>query len=82
MKNTTPKSLRAEMKDYLDLAENEPVRVQRRGGSSFILINEESYSKMQIEIMSLQRRLLSMSNILDDKVQDFPSKEKRLERFS
>ena len=81
MENTNPKKLRAEMKDYLELAINEPVRIQRRSGESYILMNEEQYSKMQIEIMSLQRRLLSMSNILDGDTVDVPNSNDRLKRF-
>ncbi len=81
MEITNPKKLRAEMKDYLELASTEPIRIQRRSGESYILINEEEYSKMQIEIMSLQRRLLSMSNILDGEVEDIPTSEDRLKRF-
>ena len=81
MENTNPKKLRAEMKDYLELAINEPVRIQRRSGESYILMNEEEYSKMQIEIMSLQRRLLAMSNILDGDTVDVPNSNDRLKRF-
>lgn len=81
MENTTPKTLRAEMKDYLDLASKEPLRIQRRSGENYILMNEDEYSKMQMEIMTLQRRLLSMANILDGEVEDFPQKQDRLKRF-
>jgi len=81
MESTNPKKLRAEMKDYLEMAKNEPIRIQRRSGESYVLLNEEEYSKMQIEIMSLQRRLLSMSNILDGEVVEVPSSEDRLKRF-
>ncbi|MCR9203268.1 MAG: type II toxin-antitoxin system Phd/YefM family antitoxin [Halobacteriovoraceae bacterium] len=81
MENTNPKKLRAEMKDYLELAKNEPIRIQRRSGETYILMNEEEYSKMQVEIMSLQRRLLSMSNILDGEVDELPSSDELLKRF-
>ncbi len=81
MENTNPKKLRAEMKDYLELAKNEPIRIQRRSGETYILMNEEEYSKMQVEIMSLQRRLLSMSNILNGEVDELPSSDERLKRF-
>ncbi len=81
MESTNPKKLRAELKDYLDLAENEPIRIQRRSGSTFVLMNEDKYAEMQSEIMSLQRRLLSMSQVLDSEVEDMPSKKDRLKRF-
>lgn len=81
MENTTPKTLRAEMKDYLDLTSQEPIRIQRRSGENYILLNEDQYSKMQLEIMSLQKRLLSIANILDDEIEELPTKENRLKRF-
>lgn len=81
MESTNPKKLRAELKDYLDLAEKGPIRIQRRSGSAFVLMNEEKYSEMQSEIMSLQRRLLSMSQVLDSENIDMPSNEDRLKRF-
>lgn len=44
-------------------------------------MNEDQFAEMQTEIMSLQRRLLSMSQVLDSEVEDMPSKEDRLKRF-
>ncbi|OFZ45823.1 MAG: hypothetical protein A2381_03580 [Bdellovibrionales bacterium RIFOXYB1_FULL_37_110] len=71
MNVATPKKLRAELKDYLDMAQNEPIRIQRRSGSSFILLNENTYAEMQNEIASLQRRLLGMSEILSGKIKEY-----------
>jgi|GEM_PF-1100558 len=68
MKNTNPKALRAELKDYLSLAEKEPIRIQKRSGESFILLNEAAFTAMQNEILSLQRRLLGMSDIVSGKM--------------
>ncbi len=64
MQNTNPKQFRAELKDYLDLAAKEPIRIQRRSGENFILLKEESYQELQNELVSLQRRLLGMSQIV------------------
>ena len=47
MQSTNPKQLRAELKDYLDLAAKEPIRIQRRAGDSFILLKEIAYEEMQ-----------------------------------
>ena len=83
MNQTNPKQLRAEMKDYLDQAEKEPIRIQRRSGESFILMNETIYANMQNEILSLQRRLLGMSEIIDGKTAEYrPGDKSRLTRFS
>jgi prevent-host-death family protein len=68
MQSTNPKALRAELKDYLDLAEKEPIRIQRRSGESFILISEEKFEALQREVASLQRRLLGVSDAVSGSV--------------
>ena len=83
MNQTNPKKLRAELKDYLDQAEKEPVRIQRRAGGSFVLMNETLFAEMQSEIFSLQRRLLGMSDALSGKTVEYkPGDKSRLARFS
>lgn len=82
MQNTNPKQLRAELKDYLELAAKEPVRIQRRTGQNFILMHEDRFNEMQSEIMSLQKRILGMSEALAGKVTEYQAGDKkRLDRF-
>ena len=82
MESTNPRQLRSELKDYLDRAKKTPIRILRRDGDSFVLLNEQRYEELIQEITSLQRRLLSANQTLDGKVEDFEvSKEKRLARF-
>ncbi len=71
MQSTNPKQLRAELKDYLDLATKEPIRIQRRAGDSFILLKEMAYQEMQQEILSLQRRLLGMSEVVSGNTKEY-----------
>lgn len=83
MQSTNPKQLRAEMKDYLDLAAKEPIRIQRRAGDSFILMKESAYQNLQTEILSLQRRLLGMSEIVSGETSEYKIGERsRLDRFT
>ena len=82
MNQTNPKKLRAELKDYLDLAVKGPIRIHRRSGENFILMNEQSYAQMQNEIMSLQRRLLGMSGALGSQGAEYkPGDRSRLARL-
>ena len=81
MQVTNPKKLRAEMKDYLDAATSEPIRINRRDGSSFILLSEDTFREMQQELQSLQRRLLSMSQIIDGETKPLKRNQDRLARF-
>jgi len=81
MESTSPKKLRAELKDYLDMALDNPIRIQRRSGENYILMNEAQYAEMKNEISSLQRRLLAMSDIVDGKTSEYAGKDARLKRF-
>jgi PHD/YefM family antitoxin component YafN of YafNO toxin-antitoxin module len=71
MDTTNPKMLRAELKDYLDLAAKEPIRIQRCSGEAFVLISEGRYVEMQNEILALQRRLLGMSQAADGRGKEY-----------
>jgi PHD/YefM family antitoxin component YafN of YafNO toxin-antitoxin module len=81
MESTSPKKLRAELKDYLDMAANEPIRIQRRSGENYVLMNENMYAELNNEISSLQRRLLAMNDIADGRASEYKGKEDRLKRF-
>jgi PHD/YefM family antitoxin component YafN of YafNO toxin-antitoxin module len=83
MQSTNPKQLRAELKDYLDLAAKEPIRIQRRAGDSFILLKEDSFEEMQQEILSLQRRLLGMSEVVSGQTKEYKIRDRsRLKRLT
>ncbi len=82
MRNTNPRQFRAELKDHLDLANREPIRIQRRSGENFILLREEKYQALQEEIVSLQRRLLGMSQVVSGETTDYKiGTRSRLNRF-
>ena len=81
MESTSPKKLRAELKDYLDMATNEPIRIQRRSGENYILMNENQYADLQNEISSHQRWLLAMNDIAEGRTSEYKGKEDRLKRF-
>jgi len=81
MKSANAKSFRADLKDYMDAAISEPVRINRRDGQSFIIMSEQTYDGFRNEIQSLQRRLLGMSEIIDGKTTPMVRGEDRTARF-
>lgn len=81
MEITNPKKLRAELKDYLDMAEKKPVRIHRRSGVNIVLLNETAYIDLLSEISSLQRQLLSLNDIAAGRTSEYEGKEERLKRF-
>lgn len=78
MENTTPKKLRAKLKDYLDLAKKEAVRIKRRSGQNFILVSEEKYNELKLELTAIQKRILGKSPI-GEKIKE-KSKDKSKEK--
>lgn len=81
MQSANAKKFRAELKDFMEAALSEPVRINRRDGESFILMSEQIYDDFRNEIQSLQRRLISMNEIIDGKTTTLNRGEDRLERF-
>lgn len=81
MQSANAKKFRSELKDFMDAAVSEPVRINRRDGQSFILMSEQAYEGFRNEIQSLQRRLLGMGEIVDGKTKSFARKEDRTARF-
>lgn len=81
MQSANAKKFRAELKDYMEAAISEPVRITRRDGESFILMSENIYEDFRNEIQSLQRRLLGMSEIIDGKTTPLDRSEDRTKRF-
>lgn len=81
MQSANAKKFRSELKDYMDAAVAEPVRINRRDGQSFILMSEQIYEDFRNEIQSLQRRLLGMNEIIDGKTTPVKRGEDRTARF-
>ena len=81
MQSANAKNFRSELKDYMDAAISEPLRISRRDGQSFILMSEEIYDGFRNEIQSLQRRLLGMAEIVDQKTNSMVRGEDRSARF-
>jgi PHD/YefM family antitoxin component YafN of YafNO toxin-antitoxin module len=77
MENTTPKKLREKLKDYLDLANKEKIRIKRRSGQNYILMNEEKYNDLKNAVTSLQKRLLGKGHPALKEKEKIKSKKKK-----
>lgn len=82
MDSTSPRSFRANLKEYMEMAATKPIRVQKREGSACVLMSEEYYEGLLSEITSLQKSLLSANQALRGEVTQYKSGDKgRLKRF-
>ncbi len=76
MENTNPKKLRAKLKEYLDMAKKEAIRIKRKSGQSYILISEEKFNELKHELTSLQKRLLGKVPAAAEKVKESTKSKK------
>jgi PHD/YefM family antitoxin component YafN of YafNO toxin-antitoxin module len=81
MQSANAKKFRAGLKEFMDAAISEPVRINRRDGQGFILMSESIYDGFRNEIQSLQRRLLAMNEIVDGKTKPVVRGDDRTARF-
>ena len=82
MESTSPRSFRANLKDYMEMAEEKPLRIQKREGSACVLMAERYYEGLLNEIASLQKSLLSANQVIKGVTTEYKMGDKdRLQRF-
>lgn len=82
MKSTSPRTFRANLKDYMEMAETKPIRIQKREGNACVLMSEEYYEGLLSEIVSLQKSLLSSNQFIKGEVTEYKAGDReRLSRF-
>jgi len=82
MESTSPRTFRANLKEYMELATAKPVRIQKREGNACVLMSEEYYEGLLNEISSLQKSLLSANQAIKGDVSEYKMGDKdRLKRF-
>lgn len=82
MDSTSPRTFRANLKEYMEMAATKPIRIQKREGNACVLMSEEYYEGLLSEISSLQKSLLSANQALRGEVTEYKAGNKdRLKRF-
>ncbi len=64
MNRTNANDFRANLKDWLEAAKDEPVKITRRNGESFILLTSEEFEALQLKIANLQGIAQGLSDAL------------------
>lgn len=83
MKSTSPRTFRANLKEYMELADKKPIRIQKREGAACVLMSEDYYEGLLNEISSLQKSLISSNQALKGELVEYKINDKdRLKRFS
>ena len=68
MDRTNSNDFRANLKEWLEAARTEPVRITRKSGESFVLLNADEFEKMQIELAGLRGVARGLSDVVHGRV--------------
>lgn len=60
---------RANLKEWMDAACQEPVKITRKSGESFVLLNSDEFEKIQVELASLRGLAQGLSDVIQGRTQ-------------
>jgi prevent-host-death family protein len=68
MERTNADDFRSNLKEWMESARSEPVKITRKTGEAFVLINADEFEKIQIELASLRGVAQGLSDIVNGRV--------------
>ncbi len=74
MDRTNADQFRANMKEWMEAARSEPVKITRKSGESFVLVDADTFEKMQLDLARLQGLSASLIDVAQGRVS--PASEK------
>ena len=54
MDRTNANDFRMNLKEWMETARTEPIKVTRKSGEAFVLLNADEFEKMQVELATLR----------------------------
>lgn len=69
MDRTNANDFRANLKEWLEAARTEPVKITRKSGESFVLVNADMFEEMQINLARLEGLTASLLDVAEGRVE-------------
>lgn len=70
MNRINANDFRANLKEWMDTASEGPVKITRKSGEAFVLLNADEFEKIQLELASLRGIALGLSDVVHGNVHD------------
>jgi prevent-host-death family protein len=70
MDRTNANEFRAHLKEWMDSARKEPIKITRKSGESFVLMNAEEFESLQVELANLRGLAQGLSDSLHGKMKE------------
>ena len=64
MDRTNANDFRTNLKEWMEAARSEPVKITRKSGEAFVLLNADDFEKMQIELAGLRGVAKGLSDVV------------------
>lgn len=68
MDRTNAEQFRSNMKEWMEAASREPIKITRRTGESFVLVNAELFEKMQLDLARFEGLTAGLVDALQGRV--------------
>src|SRR5690606_22606375 len=63
MDRTNANDFRSNLKEWMEAARSEPVKITRKSGEAFVLLNADDFEKMQLDLARLQGITASLMDV-------------------
>ena len=63
MDRTNANDFRSNLKEWMEAARSEPVKITRKSGEAFVLLNADAFEKMQLDLARLQGLTASLVDV-------------------
>ena len=63
MDRTNANDFRSNLKEWMEAARSEPVKITRKSGEAFVLLNADIFEKMQLDLARLQGLTASLVDV-------------------
>ncbi len=64
MERTSANDFRSNLKEWMESARTEPIKITRKSGESFVLLNSDEFEKLQIELANLRGITQGLSDVI------------------
>ncbi len=68
MERTNADDFRSNLKEWMESARNEPIKITRKTGEAFVLINADEFERIQMELATLRGVAQGLSDVVNGKV--------------
>jgi antitoxin YefM len=68
MDRTNANDFRTNLKEWMEAARSEPVKITRKSGEAFVLVSAEEFEGMRLELASLRGVAQGLSDVVQGRV--------------